>query len=227
MKRHSPPRVMASLRGHRIHVLITEPHNILRRGLRDLLMEHRDVEAVSEARTGHEALTAIRAIMYNVVLVGLRLPDGDGVELARRLRASRSGIRVVILTERADRPAVLRAMTAGVHGFVQLGDDEKELVSTIVDVGRGKKPFDPTTATSLAREPVPRPPLDRLLSAHERLVLELLAEGLPDREIAGRADLAEETVRSYISRALRKLGVRARGDQALYPPRDAAAGRRA
>jgi DNA-binding NarL/FixJ family response regulator len=199
-------------------VLIAEPHHLLRRGLRHLLDAEREVDVVSVVRTGHEALEAIRAILFDVVIVDLRLPDGDGVELARRMREVRGGLRIVMLAERADRHAILRAVSAGVHGFVSGDAEEKELVSTVVAVGRGRKLFDPTVAAALPPDRTPRPRLDRIrfLTAQERMVLELLAQGLPNRDIAERAHLAEKTVRNYVSRVLLKLGVRNRTEAALY-----------
>ena len=218
MNRYSPPRVLASPRGPRIRVLIAEPNNLLRRGLRHLFDVQRDIEVVSVVRTGHEALEAIRAILFDVVVLDLRLPDGDGVEIARLMRATRSGQRIVVLAEGADRSAILRAVSAGVQGFVPMDAEEKEMVSTVISVGRGETVFDPAVAGALLTDRSPQPRLDRIrfLTAQERLVLELLAEGMPNRDIAERAHLAEKTVRNYVSRVLLKLGVRNRTEAALY-----------
>ena len=214
----SPQRARARSKRPRVRVLLVESHNLVLRGLRDLLESRREIEVVAQATTAHEALELARAIPSDIAVVGVRLSDGDGVDLSRRLRDSRRSLRVLILAPVGDRAAVLRAIGTGVDGFLQLDVEEEAIVSAVLTIGRGRKLFDPRIAEALVPERSPDTGLDRLrfLTGQERLVLELLAEGMPNREIAERAHLAEKTVRNYVSRVLMKLGVHNRTEAALY-----------
>ncbi|MGH2692084.1 MAG: LuxR C-terminal-related transcriptional regulator [Actinomycetota bacterium] len=201
-----------------MRVLLVESQNLVRRGLRDLLDGNRGIEVVGLAANAHEALECVRTIPTDLAVVGVRLSDSDGVELGRRLRITREGLRILILAPGGDRSAILRAITSGAHGFLQLDVAEELLVSVVRGLGRGHTMFNPQIAEALVRERSPEAQLDRIrfLTAQERLVLELLAQGMPNRDIAERAHLAEKTVRNYVSRVLLKLGVRNRTEAALY-----------
>ena len=173
---------------------------------------------VGVAGSAREALEISRSIPCEVAVIGVRLGDGDGVELSRRLRARRRGMGILMLAPAGDRAAVIRAIAAGVHGFLQMDTEEHMIVSAVLGIGHGHRLFEPAIAEALLGERSPQPRLDRLrfLTGQERLVLELLAQGLPNRDIAERAHLAEKTVRNYVSRVLLKLGVRNRTEAALY-----------
>lgn len=137
----------------------------------------------------------------------------------------RRDLRILLLAPAGDRSAILRAVSSGAHGFLQTDAEESLLVSVVRDIGRGGSMFSPQVAEALLRERTPEPRLDRIrfLTSQERLVLELLAQGLPNRDIAERAHLAEKTVRNYVSRVLLKLGVRNRTEAALYATQHGAA----
>ncbi len=170
------------------------------------------------AATAEEALDQARAIPADVAVVGVRLSDGDGVQLSGKLKAARKRLRMVMLAPTGDRSAVLRAISMGVHGFLQLDVEEEMILSAVRSVGHGERLFDPRIAEALLEGRNPAPLLDRMrfLTGQERLVLELLAQGMPNREIGERAHLAEKTVRNYVSGVLLKLGLRNRTEAALY-----------
>lgn len=199
-----------------------ESHNLIRRGLRDLLDGNRGIEVVGVAANAHEALESVRAIPADLAVVGVRLSDSDGVELARTLRNTRRGLRVLILAPAGDRSAILRAVSGGAHGFLQIDVAEELLVSVVRGLGRGHTMFNPQIAEALVQDRVPEAQLDRIrfLTPQERLVLELLAQGMPNRDIAARAHLAEKTVRNYVSTIFSKLGVRSRAECVAYLERE-------
>lgn len=199
-------------------MILIESQNLVRRGLRDLFDRERDIHVVGVAASARQALELSRTIPSDVAVIGVRLVDGDGVELSQRLRARRRGLGILMLAPAGDRAAIIRAIAAGVHGFLQVDAEERLMVSAVLGIGRGQRFFEPAIAEALLGERSAQPRLDRLryLTGQERLVLELLAQGLPNRDIAERAHLAEKTVRNYVSRVLLKLGVRNRTEAALY-----------
>jgi DNA-binding NarL/FixJ family response regulator len=197
-----------------VRVLLVDDHEVVRRGLRDLLGDERDIDVVAEAGTVAEALVVAAASKPDVALVDMRLPDGDGVTLCRRLREQGTdGLpRCLVLTAFDDERALVAAIDAGVSGYLLKQVRGQDLVTAVREVAAGRSLLDPvTTARVLARMRRGTEP-DRLaaLTERERSVLDLIGEGLTNREIAQRMFLAEKTVKNYVTAVLAKLGLQRR-----------------
>ena len=193
-----------------VRVLLVDDHEVVRRGVRDLLGDERDIDVVAEAGTVAEALVVAAATTPDVALVDMRLPDGDGVALCRRLREL--GPRCIVLTAFDDEQALIDAIDAGVSGYLLKQVRGQDLVTAVREVAAGRSLLDPvTTARVLARMRRGTEP-DQLaaLTERERSVLELIGEGLSNREIAQRMFLAEKTVKNYVTAVLAKLGLQRR-----------------
>lgn len=193
-------------------MLLVDDHEVVRRGLRDLLGDEPDIDVVAEAGTSAEALVVAEARRPDVAVVDIRLPDGDGVALCRKLRAIEHGPRCLVLTAFDDEQALMAAIEAGVSGYLLKQVRGQDLVTAVREVAAGRSLLDPvTTARVLDRMRRPAEP-DQLdsLTERERMVLELIGEGLSNREIAQRMFLAEKTVKNYVTAVLAKLGMQRR-----------------
>ncbi|MFI5564513.1 response regulator [Amycolatopsis japonica] len=199
-------------------VFLVDDHEIVRRGLSDLLGSEPDIEISGEAASVSEALTRIPATETDIAVLDVRLPDGTGIELCRELLSTRTGLRCLMLTSYADDEALLTAIMAGASGFVLkqvLGND---LVSAIRTIAEGGSLLDSRTTAALMnrirREHDRDDPIAGL-SEQERAVFELIGEGLTNREIGERLFLAEKTIKNYVSRILGKLGIQRRTQAAV------------
>lgn len=200
-----------------ISVFLVDDHEVVRRGVRELLEDEVDLTVVGEAATARQALARIPAARPQVAVLDVRLPDGNGVGLCRELRAREPGLACLMLTSFADDQALLDAVLAGAAGYVLKDVRGSDLVDGIRSVAAGGSLLDPqATSVVLARLRAPRPP-DPLagLSEQERRVLALVGEGLTNREIAVRLLLAEKTVKNYVSNVLAKLGLQRRTQVAV------------
>ena len=200
-------------------VFLLDDHEIVRRGLRELLEAESDLVVVGEAGTAEEALARIPPTRPDVAVLDVRLPDGSGVEVCREVRSRHPEIRCLILTSFADDEALLEAIMAGAAGYVLKQVRAMDLVDAIRRVSRGETLLD-AKVTARVVERIRRGPerderLERL-SGQERRVLELIAEGLTNRQIAERIHLAEKTVKNYVSNLLAKLGMERRTQAAVY-----------
>ena len=200
-------------------VFLLDDHEVVRRGLRDLLEAEDDLVVVGEAGTAEEALSRIPPTRPDVAVLDVRLPDGDGVEVCREVRSRHPEVRCLILTSFADDDALFRAIMAGAAGYVLKQVKALDLVDAIRRVGAGQALLDPTV-TERVLERMRRGPerdqrLERL-SDQERRILDLIAEGLTNRQIAERIHLAEKTVKNYVSNLLTKLGMERRTQAAVY-----------
>ncbi|WP_433716037.1 response regulator [Nocardia sp. CA-084685] len=200
-------------------VFLVDDHQIVRRGVRDLIESESDLEVIGEAGTVAQALARIPALRPQVVVLDVRLPDGNGIELCRELLDQHPELRCLILTSFTDEQAMLDAILAGASGYVVKDIDTIELVEAIREVGAGKSLLDNRAAAALMaklREEAEAKtgPLAGL-TEQERTLLGLLGEGLTNRQIAGRMFLAEKTVKNYVSRLLTKLGVERRTQAAV------------
>ncbi|MFF5989588.1 response regulator [Prauserella flavalba] len=201
-----------------IRVFLVDDHEIVRRGLADLLGDEPDMEIVGEAASVSEALTRIPSSGATVAVLDVRLPDGNGVELCRELLSRVSGLRCLMLTSYADDEALFNAIMAGASGFVLKQVLGSDLVSAVRTVGSGGSLLDSrTTAALMSRIRRERADADPVaaLSEQERAVFDLIGEGLTNREIAERLFLAEKTVKNYVSRLLGKLGMQRRTQAAV------------
>lgn len=201
-----------------ISVFLVDDHEIVRRGLADLLDAEADMEIVGEAASVSEALTRVPGSGADVAVLDVRLPDGNGVELCRELLSRLPGMRCLMLTSYADDEALFNAIMAGASGFVLKQVLGSDLVSAVRTVGSGGSLLDSrTTAALMNRIRRERDEADPVagLSEQERAVFDLIGEGLTNREIAERLFLAEKTVKNYVSRLLGKLGMQRRTQAAV------------
>ncbi|GAA5108092.1 response regulator [Nocardia iowensis] len=210
-----------------IKVFLVDDHEIVRRGVGDLIGLEPDLEVVGEAGSYAQAIARIPALRPDVVVLDVRLPDGNGIELCRELLSANPALRCLILTSFTDEQAMLNAILAGASGYVVKDIKSLELIDAIRDVGAGKSLLDNRAAAALmaklrSETEAKTGPL-AALTDQERTLLALLGEGLTNRQIAGRMFLAEKTVKNYVSRLLTKLGVERRTQAAviaskLQPP---------
>jgi DNA-binding NarL/FixJ family response regulator len=202
-------------------VFLLDDHEIVRRGLRELIEQEADIEVVGEAGTAEEALGRIPPTRPDVALLDVRLPDGDGVEVCRDIRSKHPEIHCLMLTSFADDEALFSAIMAGASGYLLKQVKGTDLIDAIRRVGRGESLLDPAmTARVLERLRAPAPD-DELagLTDQERRVLDLVAEGLTNRQIGERMFLAEKTVKNYVSNLLSKLGMSRRSEAAAFAAR--------
>lgn len=206
-----------------ISVFLLDDHEIVRRGLAQLLALEPDVEVVGEAGTAAEALARIPECHPDVAILDVRLPDGDGVEVCRDVRARLTPAPAcLMLTSYSDDEALFGAVMAGAAGYLLKQVAGVDLVEAVRTVAGGGSMLDPhTTATVLERlrrgDPGPdADPRYEALSPQEQRILELIADGLTNRRIGEELHLAEKTVKNYVSSLLHKLGYARRTEAAVY-----------
>ncbi|MFF0146614.1 LuxR family two component transcriptional regulator [Amycolatopsis sulphurea] len=202
-----------------VRVFLVDDHEVVRRGVADLLEEADELTVVGQAGTVSQALARIPALRPDVAVLDVRLPDGNGIELARELRSRLPGVKCLMLTSYTDEQAMLDAVLAGASGYVIKDIKGLDLVSAVLDVGAGKSLLDAHAAAALMAKlrdsaEKKRGPLAQL-SDQERTLLELIGEGLTNRQISERMFLAEKTVKNYVSRLLTKLGMERRTQAAV------------
>ena len=203
-------------------VFLLDDHEVVRAGLRTMLEATDDLVVVGEAGTVADALTRIPATNPQVAMLDVRLPDGSGVEVCREIRSSRPDIACVMLTSYADDAALYAAILAGASGYVLKQVGGPHLVDEIRRAGAGETLLDPrVTERVLERLRRGTQPDDRLaaLTAQERRVLDLIADGRTNRQIADAMFLAEKTIKNYVSNLLGKLGMERRTQAATYAAR--------
>ncbi|AFU01675.1 response regulator transcription factor [Nocardia brasiliensis] len=202
-----------------VTVFLVDDHAIVRRGVADLIDAEPDLEVIGEAGTVSQAMARIPALRPDVAVLDVRLPDGNGIELCRELLDQHPGLHCLILTSFTDEQAMLDAILAGASGYVVKDIGALELVDAIREVGSGHSLLDNRAAAALMaklrEEAAARTGPLAGLTEQERTLLELLGEGLTNRQIAGRMFLAEKTVKNYVSRLLAKLGVERRTQAAV------------
>ncbi len=200
-----------------IRVFRLDDHEIVRRGVRELLEAEPDIEVVGEAGTAGEALARVAGSRPDVAVLDVRLPDGDGVTVCRELRSRHPELACLMLTSFADDEALFDAILAGAAGYVLKQIRGADLVGAVRTVAAGGSLLDPrATAAVMQRLRTPKA-LDPLatLTDQERRILELIGEGLTNREIGQRMFLAEKTVKNYVSNLLAKLGLQRRTQVAV------------
>jgi len=200
-----------------IRVFLLDDHEVVRRGVRDLLDAEPDISVVGEAGTAAEALVRLEGTTPDVAVLDVRLPDGDGVTVCRELRSRHPDLACLMLTSFADDEALFDAILAGAAGYVLKQIRGADLVGAVRTVAAGGSLLDPrATAAVMQRMRTPKPddPLASL-TEQERRILELIGEGLTNREIGARMFLAEKTVKNYVSNLLSKLGLQRRTQVAV------------
>ncbi|GAA5162419.1 response regulator transcription factor [Pseudonocardia eucalypti] len=201
-----------------LNVFLVDDHEVVRRGVADLLDAEDDLTVIGEAGSVAEALARVPALRPDVVVLDVRLPDGNGVELCRELRSRLPELNCLMLTSFTDEQAMMDAILAGAGGYVIKDIKGLELVSAVRTVGAGRSLLDNRAAAALMtrlRESVTEPGPLAGLTERERDLLVLIGEGLTNRQIAERMYLAEKTVKNYVSRLLSKLGMERRTQVAV------------
>jgi len=196
-----------------VRVMLVDDHEIVRRGIADLIGTAEDLEVVGEASGVAEALTRTPQVNPDVAVLDVRMPDGNGIELCRELKSQMPDLNCLMLTSYADDDALFDAIMAGASGFVLKQVLGLDLLNAIRTVGAGGSLLDPRTTAALMnrvrREREDQNPLNKL-SEQERMVFDLIGEGLTNRQIGERMFLAEKTIKNYVSHLLNKLGMQRR-----------------
>lgn len=215
----------------KITVFLVDDHEVVRRGVHEMLSMESDIQVVGEAATAAEALTRIPATRPDVAVLDVRLPDGSGVEVCRELLSRQEHVRCLMLTSFADDEALFDAIMAGASGYVLKAIRSDELLAAVRDVAAGRSLLDPVAThrvlERLRRGGDARPGHDERLDSlteQERKILDLIGEGLTNRAIGERLHLAEKTIKNYVSGLLAKLGMARRSQAAAYVARHQAGG---
>lgn len=211
----------------RIGVFLLDDHEVVRRGLRDLLDAELDIDVVGEAGTAAAALARIPALRPDVAVLDVRLPDGDGVSVCREIRSGLPQTGCLMLTAYGDDEALFGAILAGAAGYVSKRTCGMDLVKAVRTVASGQSMLDPYASRQVMgrlRERMASADPVAALSRQEKQVLDLIGEGLTNRQIAERMNLAEKTVKNYVSTLLTKLGLHSRTQVAVLAVRRADAG---
>jgi two-component system, NarL family, response regulator DevR len=202
-----------------IRVFLVDDHEVVRRGLRDLLDVEEDLDVVGDAATAGMALAGIAATSPDVAVLDVRLPDGNGVEVCREVRARDPRIACLMLTSFSDDEALFDAIMAGAAGYLLKDIKGNDLVDAVRRVASGDSLLDPSVTGKVLerlRKGDEEDPRLKALSDQERRILALIAEGLTNRQIAERMHLAEKTVKNYVSNLLAKLGMQRRTEAAVF-----------
>jgi DNA-binding NarL/FixJ family response regulator len=207
-------------------ILLVDDHEIVRKGLRALLESEPDLEVVGEAGTAAEALRRVGFDSPDVVVLDVRLPDGSGVVACRDIRSAFPQVKVLMLTSYADEEALMSAILAGASGYLLKRIDSLALIESLRRVANGESLLDQEMVaklfSALRGGGRTTDPLLSKLSDQEKRILDLIAEGMTNRQIAEAMFLAEKTVKNYVSNLLTKLGMSRRSEAAAYAARAAA-----
>jgi DNA-binding NarL/FixJ family response regulator len=205
-----------------IKVFLLDDHEIVRRGVKDMLEAEPDITVIGEAGTAASALARIPALRPDVAVLDVRLPDGDGVTVCREIRSRMPEVTCLMLTSFGDDEALFDAIMAGAAGYVLKQIRGTDLVGAVRTVAAGESMLDPEAASKvLARMRDQATKTDPLagLTPQERKILELIGDGLTNRQIGEQMYLAEKTVKNYVSALFAKLGVERRTQAAVYASR--------
>ena len=201
-----------------LKILIVDDHDIVRKGLAMLVSRHEDLSVVAEAGTVAEAVANAREFVPDVVVMDIRLPDGSGIEACREIRDENADIKVLMLTSYSDEEAVMGSIMAGASGYLLKEIRSQEIVDAIRLVGTGQSLLDPAVTASVLERVRRGKEEDVLaqLTEQEQKILELIAEGQTNREIAVQINLSDKTVKNYVSNILGKLEVSRRSQAAAF-----------
>ncbi|MHB1432462.1 MAG: response regulator [Streptosporangiaceae bacterium] len=208
--------------GRQIRVFLLDDHEIVRRGVKDLLEAEPDLVVVGEAGTAASALARIPALRPDVAVLDVRLPDGDGVSVCREIRSKMPEVACLMLTSFGDDEALFDAIMAGAAGYVLKQIHGTDLVGAVRTVASGQSLLDPEAASRVMarmRDQSKRSDPLAALTGQERKILELIGEGMTNRQIGEHLFLAEKTVKNYVSALFAKLGMERRTQAAAYAAR--------
>jgi two-component system response regulator DevR len=203
----------------KIRVFLLDDHEIVRRGLKELLESEGDIEVVGESGLAQEATRRIPALRPDVAVLDGRLPDGSGIDVCRDIRSADPNIAALILTSYDDDEALFSAIMAGAAGYVLKQVRGNDLIETVRRVAAGQSMLDPAVTQQVLdrlRNGPEEDPALAPLTAQERRILELIGEGMTNRQIAEAMFLAEKTVKNYVSALLSKLGLERRTQAAVF-----------
>ena len=206
-----------------IRILIVDDHAIVRKGIRALFRNLSEIEVVGEAENGREAIAAVERLQPDVVLMDLLMPEMDGIEATGRVMDQHPDVRILVLTSFAGEDRVFPAIKAGALGYHLKDSSPEELVQAIHQVHRGESSLHPIIARKVLQElsrPSERPPTQDPLTPREVEVLQLVAQGRSNQEIADLLVISETTVRTHVSNILNKLHLASRTQAALYALRE-------
>ena len=202
----------------KLTILIVDDHDIVRKGLAMLVSRQEDLSVVAEAGTVAEAVEKARESAPDVVVMDIRLPDGSGIEACRDIRDENGDVKVLMLTSHSDEEAVMGSIMAGASGYLLKEIRSQEIVDAIRKVGSGQSLLDPTVTANVldwVRRGKEEDVLAQLTD-QEQKILELIADGQTNREIAGQIDLSDKTVKNYVSNILGKLEVSRRSQAVAF-----------
>jgi DNA-binding NarL/FixJ family response regulator len=209
--------------------MLVDDHELIRKGLRGYLEQRPNLTVVGEAGTVRQATARAQALQPDVIVMDVQLPDGTGIEACRSIKAELPATKVLMLTSFADDDAVMSSVLAGASAFLLKTTSGDDIAKAIEGVARGESQLDPTVTARLleqvrqrANAPEEKKPR---LTENEQKILERIAEGKTNREIAGEIYLSEKTVKKYVSNILDKLDLRRRSEAAAYITRQNAAQR--
>jgi len=205
-----------------IRVFLLDDHEIVRRGVRDLLEADGDIEVVGEASNVAQALDRIPLVEPDVAVLDVQLPDGTGLEVCREVRSARPELACLMLTSFSDDEALFEAIMAGAAGYVLKQVRGADIVDAVRRVAAGESLLDPALTARVVERLQRAPEEDermRNLTGQERRILALLADGRTNRQIADEMFLAEKTVKNYVSNLLSKMGMSRRTEAAVFAAR--------
>jgi DNA-binding NarL/FixJ family response regulator len=207
-----------------LRLLIVDDHEVVREGLVALLERREAFSVVAQVGAAAEAIEAARRHQPDLVIMDIRLPDGSGIEATREIRAENPAIKVIMLTSYPDEEAVFAAIVAGASGYLLKQVRGRDLIAALEAVGRGESLLDPAVTEKVLeriRRIATGKYVDELaqLTAQERKILALVAEGQTNKQIAGQVFLSDKTVKNYVSSILAKLNLQRRAQAAAYVAR--------
>jgi DNA-binding NarL/FixJ family response regulator len=212
-------RDVTSAAGEPIRVFLLDDHEVVRRGIRELLESEGDIVVVGESGLAQEATRRIPALRPHVAVLDGRLPDGSGIDVCREVRSQDPRIAALILTSYDDDEALFAAIMAGAAGYILKQVKGNDLIDTVRRVAAGQSTLDPRVTAQVLERVRNGPPVDKeleQLTEQEQRILDLIGEGLTNRQIAERIYLAEKTVKNYVSSLLAKLGLSSRTQAAIF-----------
>ena len=202
-----------------IRIYLLDDHEVVRRGLRELLEAEPDFEVVGESGSAAEATRRIPALRPDVAILDGRLPDGSGIDVCRDVRSQDPSIAALILTSYDDDDALFSAIMAGAAGYVLKQVRGNDLIDMVRRVADGQSTLDPMVTAQVLERVRNGPPVSKeleVLTEQEQRILDLVGQGLTNRQIAGELYLAEKTVKNYVSSMLAKLGLSSRTQAAIF-----------
>ena len=202
-----------------IRVFLLDDHELVRRGIKELLESEGDIVVVGESGLAQEATRRIPALRPDVAILDGRLPDGSGIDVCRDVRSIDPSIKALILTSYDDDEALFSAIMAGAAGYILKQVKGTDFIDTVRRVAAGQSTLDPSVTAQVLERVRTGPPRDRELEAltgQEQKILELIGQGMTNRQIAEEMFLAEKTVKNYVSSMLAKLGLTSRTQAAIF-----------